>query len=261
MLKEDVAHKKFEIKKMNFYNGLSAQYYDTFFHEVDEQELTFYQRCIISSPAPALEIACGTGRIMLPLLEKGLQVEGFDDSQEMLEILQQKASQKQIHPTVYHQTMQSLALPKKYGCLFSPLGSFQQLADIGDAYKALQCFYEHLIPGGMLVIYLYIPWYNAPQVGLWHEHDAILLCDGKVLRVFEKAVHDLLEQRVHLSYRYEIWQTDKLLLTEQKKMCIRWYSCYEFELMLQSVGFKDIEVNQGYQDDGPADVMIFMAYK
>lgn len=246
---------------MSFYKNLSVTYYDAFFNEGNDQELTFYEQCITSSPAPALEIACGTGRILLPLLEKGLQVEGFDSSAQMLEILQQKASQKQMHPTVYLQTMQSLALPKKYGCLFSPLGSFAQLADIGDAYKALQCFYEHLIPGGMLVIYLYIPWYNAPQVGLWHEHDAILLCDGKALRVFEKAVHDLLEQQVHLSYRYEIWQNNVLLEQEYKQMCIRWYSRYEFELMLQSVGFKDIKVQQGYCNDGLADVMIFTARK
>lgn len=246
---------------MNFYKGLSAQYYDQFFNEVDDQEVEFYKKCIASSPTPALEIACGTGRIMLPLLEKGLQVEGFDSSPEMLEILQQKAFQKNLSPTVYQQEMQSLALPKKYGCLFSPLGSFQQISDLSDAYAALYRFYDHLVPNGMLVIYVYLPWYNAPEFGVWHEHDEVSLHDNKVLRVFEKAVHDVIAQQVHLNYRYEVWQGDMLLEQECKQMCIIWYSRHEFELMLQSIGFKDIKVQQGYQDDGPADVMIFKAYK
>lgn len=246
---------------MNFYKGLSATYYDQFFHEVDKQELEFYQKCITSSPSPALEIACGTGRILLPLLEKGLHVEGFDSSQEMLEILQQKATQKKIKTIIFQQQMQALALQKKYGCLFSPLGSFQQLARLDDAYAALQRFYDHLVPHGMLVIYLYLPWHNVPEPGVWHEHDALTFDGGSMLRVFEKAIHNLLEQQVYLNYRYQIWQGNTLLAQEQKQMIIRWYSRHEFELMLQSVGFKNIMVQQGYQDDGPVDVMIFIARK
>ncbi len=246
-------------KKMNFYKGLAATYYDQFFHEVDDQELEFYQKCITSSPSPALEIACGTGRILLPLLEKGLHVEGFDSSQEMLEILHHKAAQKNINPTLFQQQMQTLAVQKKYGCLFSPMGSFQQLANLDDAYVALQRFYNHLLSDGMLVIYLYLPWYNAPDPGVWQEHDALTLDDGNMLRVSEKAVHDLLAQQVHLKYRYQMWQSGALLVQECNEMSIRWYSRHEFELMLQSVGFKNIRVQNGYHDDGPADVMIFLA--
>lgn len=244
---------------MNFYKGLSAKFYDAFFNAIDHQELEFYQKCITSSSSPALEIACGTGRILLPLIEKGLYIEGFDSSQEMLDILQQKAAQKKIKPIIFQQQMQTLALQKKYGCLFSPMGSFQQLANLDDAYAALQRFYDHLVPHGTLVIYLYLPWYNAPEPGVWHEHDVLTLDDGNILRVFEKSVHDLLEQQVHLKYRYQMCQSDALLAQEQKQMIIRWYSRHEFELMLQSIGFKNISVQNGYHDDGPADVMIFLA--
>lgn len=245
---------------MTFYKGLSAIYYDQFFQEPDQQELQFYEEVIKSAPpAPALEIACGTGRVLLPLLQKGLSVEGFDNSPQMLEVLKQKAAQTGAQATVYLQSMQTLALPKKYGCLFSPLGSFGQLAQLQDAYVALQRFYKHLVPGGILSIYLYLPWHNAPEFGLWHEHDVLLLPDGKALCVFEHAVHDVFEQQVHMRYRYEVWQGQQLLTTEQKEMSIRWYSRHEFELMLRSVGFEHIQVQAGYCNDGPADVMLFVA--
>lgn len=245
---------------MTFYNGLTATYYDVFFQETDQQELQFYEEVIKSAPSvPALEIACGTGRMLLPLLQKGLSVEGFDSSEHMLEICASKAVHRGLHPVLYKQHMQTLALPKKYGCLFSPLGSFQQLAQLQDAYLALQKFYEHLIQGGVLVIYLYLPWHNAPEFGLWHEHDAITLSDGNILRVFEQAAHDVFEQQVHLRYRYEVWRQEQLLTAEQKEITIRWYSRYEFELMLHSVGFKDVQVQAGYCNDGPVDVMLFVA--
>ena len=112
-----------------FYSGLAARYYDLFFPELDETELLFYQKHIASCASPALEIGCGTGRLLLPLLERGVVVEGVDYSTEMLVQCKQKALRLGFEPVLYQQSMESLSLPKQYGCVYSPLGTFQQLAD------------------------------------------------------------------------------------------------------------------------------------
>lgn len=242
-----------------FYQGLSARYYDQFFCEPDETELQFYKQMIESAPSPALEIACGTGRLLFPLLQAGLSVEGFDSSSEMLALCKEKADKAHIKPVLYQQQMEALSLPKRYGCLFSALGSFQQLAHLADAYAALKRFHEHLLPNGKLVIYLYLPWYNAPEFGQWHEQKPIVLENGKILQVSEKAVHDPIEQQLFMTYRYQLKENGKIIATEEKEMAIRWYSRHEFELMLAQVGFKDIEVHNGYNNAGPSDVMIFVA--
>lgn len=244
-----------------FYQGLSACYYDAFFCEPDELELLFYKQMIESTPSPALEIACGTGRLLLPLLKAGISVEGFDSSPEMLAQCKVKANKTDIKAVLYQQQMQALTLPKKYGCLFSALGSFQQLTDLTDAYAALKRFHEHLLPNGKLVIYLYLPWHNAPEFGQWHAQEPITLEDGKTLQVSEKAVHDPIEQQLFMTYRYQLKENDQIIATEEKEMTIRWYSKHEFELMLTQVGFKDIEVHNGYNNAGPSDVMIFVAGK
>ena len=44
-----------------------------------------------SCSGPILEVACGTGMIFLPLLKKGLDIYGFDVSEQMLERLFYKA--------------------------------------------------------------------------------------------------------------------------------------------------------------------------
>jgi len=244
-----------------FYSGLSMHYYDQFFPELDEKELLFYQKHIAVCPGPALEIGCGTGRILIPLLEQGLAVEGFDHSSEMLAQCTKKALKLGLEPVLYQQSMQSLSLPRQYGCLYSPLGTFQQLADREDAYKALHRFYEHLLPNGKLIIYLYLPWHNALEFGKWHAHKPVTLKDGNILRVHEKGVHDPIAQQLFMSYRYELWDKDKLIDEELKELTIRWYSRYEFELILERVGFKNIKVQAGYEDIGPFDVMLFMAMK
>ncbi len=244
-----------------FYSGLSVRYYDLFFSAIDESELSFFAKQVETAQSPALEIGCGTGRILIPLLEQGLAVEGFDYSPEMLAQCTKKALRLELKPVLYQQRMQELSLPKQYGCLYTPLGTFQQLADRDDAYQALHRFYEHLLPNGKLIIYLYLPWYNTLEFGAWYPHDPITLKDGNIMRVFEKGVHDPIAQQLFMSYRYEVWAKDKLMDEELKEMVIRWYSRYEFELMLERVGFKDIKVQAGYEDNGPFDVMLFMATK
>ena len=243
---------------MNFYSGLSATLYDSFFPEIDEPEINFYAQHILACPQPALEIACGTGRMLLPLLERGLDVEGFDASPEMLAQCRAKAAEKNLSPILYEQYMQDLSLSKQYGCIFSPLGSFQQMSDRADAQQALQKFYDHLLPGGRLIVYLHLPWHDAPPFGEWHEHEAIKAGDTEIV-VHEKSVHDPLEQLLFSTYRYEVFENSVCIEREEYELTLRWYSRYEFKMMLERVGFKNITVSAGYNDNGPFDVMLFCA--
>ena len=245
---------------MSFYKGLPATLYDSFFPHVDEQELDFYARHIASSAHPALEVGCGTGRILLPLLERGLAVEGFDASLDMLELCRAKAEQLHLAPVLYEQRMQDLALSKQYGCIFSALGTFQQIADRDDAQRALQKFYDHLMPGGRLIVYLHLPWQDALVFGDWHEHETVKSDDVEIV-VHEKSIHEPIEQLVFSRYRYAVKRNDVIVAQEEKELTIRWYSRYEFVMMLECAGFKDITVSAGYEDNGPFDVMLFRAMK
>lgn len=245
---------------MNFYKGLPAILYDSFFLEVDEQELNFYAQHIAACAQPALEVGCGTGRLLLPLLERGFIVEGFDASPEMLALCKAKAAQLDLSPVLYEQQMQHLAVSKQYGCIFSALGTFQQLADRDDAQQALKKFYDHLLPGGRLIIYLHLPWQDAPSFGDWHEHDVVKLADTEI-EVHEKSIHNPIEQLIFSTYRYAVKRNGISVAQDEKELTIRWYSRYEFEMMLEQAGFKNIVITAGYEDNGPSDVMLFCAMK
>ena len=247
--------------KRVFYSGMPARYYDYFFPQVDEQELAFFAKHIAAAPGPALEIGCGTGRLLLPLMQQGLDVAGVDSAAEMLSICTQKAQSLGVAPTLYQQQMQELSLPKQYGSIFSPLGTFGQLADRDEAIKALKAFYQHLLPGGRLVIYVHLPWHHAPEFGQWHAHAPLLLPDGTTLQVHEKSVHDPIEQLVFSTYRYELSKQNTIIAQQEVALTTRWYARHEFQMLLEQVGFVDISVCSGYEDQGPFDVMLFCAQK
>jgi 2-polyprenyl-3-methyl-5-hydroxy-6-metoxy-1,4-benzoquinol methylase len=57
--------------------GLVAQWWAEF-NVAKREELAFYQRCIRRFGQPALDVACGAGRLLVPLCQAGLEVDGCD---------------------------------------------------------------------------------------------------------------------------------------------------------------------------------------
>src|SRR6202046_981982 len=67
---------------------VTAKYYDAAYSaKQDLVDLPFYLDLAGQSPGPILEIACGTGRVLLPLARQGIEVHGVDNSLPMLTIL------------------------------------------------------------------------------------------------------------------------------------------------------------------------------
>ena len=58
--------------------GLVARWWAEF-NRAEPDELDFYQGFVAADGQPALDLACGTGRILLPLLRAGLDVDGAEE--------------------------------------------------------------------------------------------------------------------------------------------------------------------------------------
>ena len=140
------------------YRGLAAECYDLWFGNEPFWDQAFFHNRVRRNGGAALEIACGTGRLLVPFLRDGLVVEGLDVSAEMLAICRSKAAQAGVTPTPHQQLMQDVDLPTRYRTIFIPTCSFQILAERDEAFEALRRFYRHLEPGGELLITLAVPW-------------------------------------------------------------------------------------------------------
>ena len=67
------------------YQGLMAQTWDLLRGDTSVwPDRPFYRAIIEQRDGPALDVGCGTGRLLLDYLQSGLDVDGIDNSPEML---------------------------------------------------------------------------------------------------------------------------------------------------------------------------------
>src|SRR5215470_3926978 len=70
------------------YRKISAKYYDeAYARKEDLEDLPFYLDLAKRSGGPVLELACGTGRVLLPIAREGIAIHGVDNSSAMLNAL------------------------------------------------------------------------------------------------------------------------------------------------------------------------------
>ncbi len=92
--------------------GLVARWWAEF--NVDGPEIEFF-RPFVEAGQPALDAACGTGRLLIPYLRGGLDVDGSDISPDMLALARERAIREDLPPpSLYAQAMHELDLPRCY---------------------------------------------------------------------------------------------------------------------------------------------------
>lgn len=122
-------------------------------------DIPFYTELAQASKGEVLDLACGTGRITIPVAQAGVPVTGLDLSAEMLERARQKAEEADVanRLTLVQGDMRKFDLQKKFGLVMIPFRSFLHLLYIQDQMKALACIRQHLQPGGKLVMNVFVP--------------------------------------------------------------------------------------------------------
>ncbi len=225
---------------------------------------------------PALDAGCGTGRILLPCLRSGLDVDGCDVSPDMLSLCRDLASGEGYSPALYAQHMHELDLPRRYRTIFC-VGSLGIASSRQQDAAALRRFYELLEPGGLLMFDMVMPYGDGSwHWDLWIEENRRQLdpdfwtpptreeaSDGTEFATRSRVVDvDPLEQVLTMQIRVEQWQGDEPLGSEERTLTQNLYFRNELELMLRQAGFAEITVLGGH-DDGPATpasgTLVFLA--
>jgi ubiquinone/menaquinone biosynthesis C-methylase UbiE len=131
------------------YSGLIAESWDLLRGDTSRwADRPFYRDAILRSGQPALDVGCGTGRLLLDYLTEGIDVDGVDNSPEMLAISRRKAQELGLQPVLYQQAMEALELPRAYRTILVPSSSFQLVTGAEAAVEAMRRFLRHLVPGG-----------------------------------------------------------------------------------------------------------------
>jgi SAM-dependent methyltransferase len=230
--------------------------------------LDFYLGLARAAGGPVLDVACGTGRVLLPALQAGLDVDGLDLAPEMLATLRTKAAALGLEPRVYQASMASFRLRRRYALIMIPFNAFVHNLTANDQLAALGCFLEHLEPGGMLAFDTAFPgpaWINAAENAPVLELETTHSETGLPVRVYDTRRFDRVEQ---LQYsQMEIQMLDaagKVTTTHTSRTTVRWIYKYEMELLLRLAGFARWQLSGDF-DGRPlvseTDAMIVQAWK
>src|SRR4030042_5390012 len=130
------------------YYGMMAQTWDLFRGDTSKwEERGCYLDIIRESGEPVLDVGCGTGRLLLDFMSQGVDIDGVDNSPEMLTICREKADAMRLQPMLYENNMVSMKLPRLYQTIIVPSSSFQLVLEPAHAQKAILNLFNHLLPG------------------------------------------------------------------------------------------------------------------
>lgn len=135
-----------------------ADYYDLTQRGVPG-DVEFYLEMARQAEGKVLDLACGTGRISIPLAQAGVDVTGLDLSAEMLERARSKALDSGVGDNLrlLQGDMRNFQLDDRFSLIMIPFRSFLHLLHIHEQMKALRCIRNHLAPGGKFVMNVFVP--------------------------------------------------------------------------------------------------------
>jgi len=243
------------------YRGMMAQTWDLFRGDTSKwEDRNFYFEIIRESGEPVLDVGCGTGRLLLDYKSLGIDIDGVDISPEMLDLCRQKAATLGLHPTLFEGKMETIQLPRLYKTIIVPSSSFQLLLDPEQARLAISNFFNHLLPGGTLVMPFMKVWEEGFDSSWRQTGEKMRPSDGATVKRWSRNWYDPETQLEHTEDRYEVIRDGVTISNEYhvRSPATREYTQQQAQDLYIKSGFVDICNYKGFtRQPATADDEIF----
>lgn len=186
-------------KSIEGYSANEANIYDGIQPSWDE-EIAFYKKLLGKKSCNILELGCGTGRLLIPLLKMGHNVTGLDSSKDMLSICEHKIDKS--YPNlkrrlqIINADMSDFNISEKFDVIISAINSFQHLTTVEQRKRFLKNGIMHLKKDGLFVIDMkYLKKFN-PGVS---KLSCDLICndkDGYVLYISQSSFDTITKKEI-----------------------------------------------------------------
>jgi SAM-dependent methyltransferase len=248
---------------VTWHYGLIARWWAEF--NTDGPEIPYFRAFIERFGEPVLDAACGTGRLLIPYLNAGLDVDGCDLSPDMLDWCRRRASAEGHSPHLYLQALHELDLPRAYSTIVL-CGAFGLGGSRARDEEALHRLYRHLVPGGALLLDSYLPYKEADEWKYWTRDEQKKLPepwpaagtrrvtkDGDQLELRGRLFAlDPLEQVATRQIRARLWRDGEIVREEERTLLERLYFRDELLQMLGNAGFSEVRVLADYSEEPAA---------
>lgn len=226
-----------------------AEYFDLEQRGPEPGEIEFLLRRIREGGEPVLELGCGTGRVLVPLLESGVDIVGIDVSPDMLDRCRAKCAARGLPAELRVQAMQGLDLGRRFGTVFVGSGGLGVLDSEDDLRATFRGVFRHLQPRGVFSLEIETP----PGTDLRFEDTerSVFADDGSVITM--RMVHDY-NRDTHVrrsAMTLERRVDGRLTETERHDTTMRFWNVATAAKRLRDEGFIDIVASEVFTDDGP----------
>ena len=248
---------------MNDYD-LIAPFYDIE-HAPFSEDLDMYRNFAELCGDSVLELACGSGRVLLPLAREGYEVTGVDTSASMLELARRRLQAAGVASRcrLVQQDICTLHLGQKFRMAFIALGSFAHLISRKTQQQALGAVRAHLSPGGTFILDIS----NADarfmedlsghvlHQGTWRRDD------GTMLSHFVSPASSLDKHLLELTHFYDSHSQGGTVQRTIATLYLYLFERSEMELLLEQAGFvvKDVYGDyslESYQLESPRMILV-----
>ena len=234
----------------------AAECYDA--NPVFPEDIPFYQARIPSPRARVLELGCGTGRVLLSLIEHCGYIHGVDFSKEMLSRCQAKLWERGVAPDKARAELgdiTKLSLGMEFDFVIAPFRVLQLLETDEQAAGLFQTIRRHMTPGGSAILNVFNPKYD-PQgmLGNWVSAEEMLIWEtpykgGQLTCHARKLRFDVETQVAYPELVFRLKEGDAVRDEVVQPLAMRCYYPDEFLRLIESQGFRVIARWGGYHGE------------
>jgi|HubBroStandDraft_5_1064220.scaffolds.fasta_scaffold178658_2 SAM-dependent methyltransferase len=124
---------------------------------VSDNQLKFYLTLAQRAAGPILELACGTGQIIVPIAATGMTAVGLDNSPEMVAAARRRAQAAGVRVELVEADMRNFDLGQKFSLIFIARNSLLHLCEQHEFAGLFAAVRRHLSPDGILAFDIFKP--------------------------------------------------------------------------------------------------------
>jgi SAM-dependent methyltransferase len=209
-------------------------------------DIEFFVEAARASRGPVLEIGCGTGRVLIPTAEAGIDITGLDLSARMLDVCRRRLSSRpsavQSRVQLALADMRQFDLRKTFNLITVPFRPFQHLLTVADQQACLSSIRNHISVEGKLILDLFNPWLEVlvrDDLGQeFGEEPEFTTPDGRrVVRCHKTVSRDRANQINHVELVYYVTHPDGRQERLVHAFPMRYLYRFEAEHLLARCGF------------------------
>ncbi|MBA9870284.1 class I SAM-dependent methyltransferase [Ralstonia insidiosa] len=220
-----------------------ADFYDQEFTN-RAHDASFFIEQAKQADGPVLEVACGTGRITLPIARAGVDITGLDVMRSMLDRARQKSQAEGLDVIWLEQDCRAIQSERRFSLIFSATNAMQHLHDLDSVNAFLGSAKRALAPGGTLILDVFNPDIRklARSGDTRYLHKSMIDAEGREIRVEATSHYDTASQIL----RFELYYLRHGECIRTKQVSMRCFFPEELLALCRFNGFDVVQRFGGY---------------